>query len=403
MSTMNIAGLTPVEDPSYRYKMPRITAKVEGRGNGIKTVLTNIFEVALSLNREAPEITKYFGCEMGSQTTFSAEIERAVVNGNHNAQDLQNKLSTYIEQFVLCKQCRLPETSYRIKNGIIAQKCAACGSKDNCDMTHKLATFILNQYKKAKADKEKDKSDKGEKGEKKKKEKKSKDDNEDGEGTTVAADGETAAEGKEEKKVKKDKKSKKKKSDENVEVDENVEEEETDSKAVDASIERFIIWQSQNPTPTTAQIIEELWSVQTCNGLPAADRVLIFLGAVFTETSLTDNSIEKYKDILSALTSSQIQQRQLIAGCEWFCGTKYPKLIKMFPIMLKHLYDNELVEEDVLLEWAADYSKNDYTVEQSLINLDTLEQLKVAAQPFITWLQQAEEEEDDEEDEDEDA
>eukprot|EP01036_Dinobryon_divergens_P016684 gene16684-22625_t len=110
MSTMNIAGLTPVEDPSYRYKMPRITAKVEGRGNGIKTVLTNIFEVALSLNREAPEITKYFGCEMGSQTTFSAELERAVVNGNHNAQDLQNKLSTYIEQFVLCKQCRLPET-----------------------------------------------------------------------------------------------------------------------------------------------------------------------------------------------------------------------------------------------------------------------------------------------------
>eukprot|EP01041_Mallomonas_annulata_P009183 gene9183-19043_t len=400
MSTMNIAGLTPVEDPSYRYKMPRITAKVEGRGNGIKTVLTNIFEVALSLNREAPEITKYFGCEMGSQTTFSAELERAVVNGNHNAQDLQNKLSTYIEQFVLCKQCRLPETSYRIKNGIIAQKCAACGSKDNCDMTHKLATFILNQYKKAKADKEKEKSEKGEKGEKKKKEKKSKD--EEGEGT-AAADGETSAEGKEEKKVKKEKKSKKKKSDENGEVDENVEEEETDSKAVDASIERFIIWQSQNPTPTTAQIIEELWSVQTCNGLPAADRVLIFLGAVFTETSLTDNSIEKYKDILSALASSQIQQRQLIAGCEWFCGTKYPKLIKMFPIMLKHLYDNELVEEDVLLEWAADYSKNDYTVEQSLINLDTLEQLKVAAQPFITWLQEAEEEGEDDEEEEVDA
>jgi len=54
--------------------MPRITAKVEGRGNGIKTVLTNIIEVAASLNREAPEITKFFGCELGSQTTYAMEL-----------------------------------------------------------------------------------------------------------------------------------------------------------------------------------------------------------------------------------------------------------------------------------------------------------------------------------------
>ena len=58
---MNICGLTPVEDPSYRYKMPGMSTKIEGRGNGIKTVLTNVVEVAASLNRD-PQVMNFLQC-----------------------------------------------------------------------------------------------------------------------------------------------------------------------------------------------------------------------------------------------------------------------------------------------------------------------------------------------------
>lgn len=173
---INIAGLTPVNDPAYRYKMPRITGKVEGRGNGIKTVLMNITDVADALKREAPEITKFFGCELGAQTTYSAD-NRAVVNGAHRDNDLQSHLSKYIENFVLCKNCRLPETHYKVKDGLISQKCLACGSKDTVDMTHKLTTFILAQHKRNKEVKkaaEKEKEKEGKDGKKEKKEKKEK-------------------------------------------------------------------------------------------------------------------------------------------------------------------------------------------------------------------------------------
>lgn len=167
MSLINIAGLTDVTDFSYRYKMPSMQAKVEGRGNGIKTVLVNIVELSQALNREAPEITKFFGCELGSQTTYATDTDRAVVNGAIETRDLQTHLRKYIEHFVLCKNCHLPETQYKIKADQLLQKCLACGSKDVCDMAHKLTSFILSQHKKKKdeekkAGKEKEKKEKKE-------------------------------------------------------------------------------------------------------------------------------------------------------------------------------------------------------------------------------------------------
>lgn len=198
---INIAGSNPVHDPAYRYKMPKLLAKVEGRGNGIKTVLLNVDDIALALKRDAPEVTKFFGCELGAQTTYT---DRAIVNGAHREPDLQTHLSKYIENFVLCRNCHLPETHYKCKDEIISQKCLACGHKESVDMTHKLTTFILASYKRAKdaakaADKASKKGDKDKKDKKDKKEKSSADTGD--------------AEDKKEKKDKKDKKEKKEKKD----------------------------------------------------------------------------------------------------------------------------------------------------------------------------------------------
>lgn len=63
---VNIAGTKPIDDPEYRYKMPLVVGKIEGRGNGIKTVIPNISDVALSLHRSPGEVNKFFGCELGN-------------------------------------------------------------------------------------------------------------------------------------------------------------------------------------------------------------------------------------------------------------------------------------------------------------------------------------------------
>lgn len=171
---INIAGNTPVDDPEYRYKMPAVFGKIEGSGNGIKTNIPNISDVALSLHRSPGEVNKFFGCELGAQTTYTPETDRAIVNGAHTDTVLQALMHRYIENFVLCTNCRLPETDYKIKNECIYQKCAACGAKEIVDMNHKLCTYILAQDKKAKKEAKKGdkKDDKKKAKEDKKKDKK---------------------------------------------------------------------------------------------------------------------------------------------------------------------------------------------------------------------------------------
>ena len=132
-----------INDPYYRYKMPRILAKVEGKGNGIKTVVSNMSDIAKALERPPTYPTKYFGCELGAQTNFDLKNDRYIVNGEHDANKLQDILDGFIKKFVLCPACENPETALIIKHQTINSRCKACGHTFVIDPKHKLSTFII--------------------------------------------------------------------------------------------------------------------------------------------------------------------------------------------------------------------------------------------------------------------
>jgi translation initiation factor 5 len=141
-------------DTFYRYKMEPLQTKIEGKGNGIKTVVVNLSSVAQSLARPGSYLIKYFGFELGAQTNIDPADDRWIINGAHDSAKLQDYLDGFINKFVLCKKCKNPETDVQIKDGHITLDCKACGQRTDVDLRLKLSGFILkNQPKKGKKDK----------------------------------------------------------------------------------------------------------------------------------------------------------------------------------------------------------------------------------------------------------
>lgn len=87
--------------------------------------------------------TKFFGCELGAQTNFDLKNDRYIVNGEHDANKLQEILDNFIKKFVLCPACENPETTLTVRRQAIYSKCKACGHAFVIDPKHKISTFIL--------------------------------------------------------------------------------------------------------------------------------------------------------------------------------------------------------------------------------------------------------------------
>jgi translation initiation factor 5 len=115
-----------LNDFSYRYTMPEIETKAEGGGNGKRTILLNILEIANELKRSPESIITYLSTDLGCQNIVNKE-GKYVLYGDFTKQIIQNKIYDYIDSFVLCQKCKNPETYFSMhgKNDV-CMKCNAC-------------------------------------------------------------------------------------------------------------------------------------------------------------------------------------------------------------------------------------------------------------------------------------
>jgi len=373
-----------VQDAFYRYKMPRLQAKVEGKGNGIKTVIVNMVDVARALARPPTYVTKYFGCELGAQTQFDVKAERYIVNGCHEAGKLQDMLDGFIKKFVLCEQCENPETVLKVKKNMIGASCKACGHIFTLDMRHKLTTFIVKNPPEKDIDaqgvsltKKKDRKEgKDKNGNAKKEESDEADDGDWGEdddgdwGEDVSEDAvrkrmEALSGGLG-----------------GLVIDNDLEKPEVERINI---FHKFVV-HKKNASPihqgaAAKELVTEAERLEVKNKAP-----IVLCELLFDDKMFKEKQIEKYSKLFLRFThENQKAQKYLLGGIEKTIEAHEAALLVRVPLILKALFEEDVLEEEVILEWSKKVSKK-------YVSKDVAQKIHDKAAPFIKWLKEAEEE-----------
>ncbi|CAH0482675.1 unnamed protein product [Peronospora belbahrii] len=167
-----------------------------------------------------------------------------------------------------------------------------------------------------------------------------------------------------------------------------------DENALDSAVSNLKRYLSESHSET--EVFEELCRQQTYSALPITDRLVIFFRSAFTEQVLASNQVAKFAPVLEQIIDGQHSQYQLLALVEHFCAVEHSELLTSYPILLKLLYDEDLLDEECLVAWVNNGVRKEYA--HWSVTDELAVKLKALLQPFIEWLENAEEESEDESD-----
>ncbi|MFC6905064.1 translation initiation factor IF-2 subunit beta [Halalkalicoccus tibetensis] len=111
-----------IEGSSERLSIPDAQAQKDGAF----TRLTNLGEIADQLNREAEHLHRFIQRELGTSGKF--DDGRGRYNGNFGGEELDAAVSSYVEEYVRCSECGLPDTRLVREDRTPMLRCDACGA-----------------------------------------------------------------------------------------------------------------------------------------------------------------------------------------------------------------------------------------------------------------------------------
>ena len=105
-----------------RWTMPQPDIMKEGS----QTILRNFSEIVDAMDRDTNHVFQYLLNELG--TSGSREQVRIMLKGKVPPKRIKEKIVSYVKTFILCGECKAPDTRFVREDRTTLLKCQACGA-----------------------------------------------------------------------------------------------------------------------------------------------------------------------------------------------------------------------------------------------------------------------------------
>ena len=258
-------------------------------------------------------------------------------------------MDLFIDKYVICGSCSNPETKLKTKGGLVRLHCISCGHETAADAKHKFSDFLVKEIKKT---------------------------SESGEG----------------KKAKKQ--AKKGKKEEEEEDDASLFKSSTDASAVKQR-KKMLLGEQGASKEKVVDWKEELRKSLRSNEILSKERIQDFrnklllspddIAKLMLEVCVDDPSLRQvlpFAKRFKSYFSDRRSQRSLVTALVELITSKFEDKISKLPNVLKAFYDNDCLEEDVILEW----------YENADVSDDKSKEAKLSVVGLVNWLKDTEEE-----------
>ena len=115
--------LPKVEESKERFSIPVAETFIQGN----QTIIKNFSQITETLRREPSHVLKFLARELATPAGLSGN--RAIFQSKISQKLIQQKIEAYFNEYVLCKECKKPDTKLIKEDRITFLKCEVCGAK----------------------------------------------------------------------------------------------------------------------------------------------------------------------------------------------------------------------------------------------------------------------------------
>jgi len=108
---------------SERFDVPKVRGHIQGN----KTIISNFQAIVSTIGRDQDHMLKYI--LKGLATPGEHKGNLLILGRKIPASNINEKISQYVKEFVLCRECGKGDTKISREGRFIFIKCAACGAK----------------------------------------------------------------------------------------------------------------------------------------------------------------------------------------------------------------------------------------------------------------------------------